>query len=485
MKKFSIVLALFIFPSLWGATTKKITLFAKRTNLSFSRWVILAIGVIVAEGGWGFSQPQIIDKVIAVVGDNVMLKSDLENQKNQYLSSGYEVNENTPCELLEELLFQKLLLNQAQLDSIEVNESQIQSELDRRLRYFINQIGSEQKLEEYYKKSISEIKSDFHDLIKDQLLVQNMQQKITGNVKVTPAEVKEFYENIHKDSLPFISSEIEVAQIAKKPLIKPEEKKAVKEKLEGLRNRVLKGEDFGTLAYLYSEDPGSAKQNGELGFLARNALVPEFAAIAFTIKPGELSEIVETDFGFHIIQLIEKRGEQVNVRHILLTPKVAPEDLSNAKIFLDSIAGLMKKVDTLTFGLAAQLFSDDKDSKMNGGKMVNPQTGTTKFESELLGQYDPLLFFATEKMKVGEESQPILWQKPDGSQAYRIVKLISRTEPHKANLKDDYQKIQEVSMQEKQNKVMKTWIDKKVKKTYVKLDNDFKNCKFENNWNNL
>lgn len=432
----------------------------------------------------GFAQPQLIDKVIAVVGDNVTLRSDLENQKTQYLSSGYEVSENTPCELLEELLFQKLLLHQAQLDSVEVGEAQVQSELDRRLRFFISQIGSEQKLEEYYQKSIAEIKSDFHDLIKDQLLVQTMQQKITGNIKITPAEVKEFYEGIPKDSLPLISSEIEVAQIVKKPVIRPEEKKAIREKLEGLRNRVLKGEDFGTLAYLYSEDPGSARQNGELGFLTRSALVPEFAAVAFSIKPGEISDIVETDFGFHIIQLIEKRGEQVNVRHILLAPKVAPQDLVNAKNYLDSIAGVMKKTDTLTFALAAQLFSDDKDSKMNGGRMINPQTGTTKFESELLGQYDPVLFFATEKMKVGEESQPILWQKPDGSQLYRIVKLISRTEPHRANLRDDYQKIQEVALQEKQGKAMLAWIDKKVKKTYVKLDEDYKDCKFENNWVN-
>lgn len=425
---------------------------------------------------------QVIDKVIAVVGDNVMLKSDLENQKSQYLQSGYDVSQNTPCELLEELLFQKLLLNQAQLDSVEVGEAQVQSELERRLRFFINQIGSEEKLEEYYQKSIAEIKADFHDLIKEQLLVQTMQQKISGNIKITPAEVKDFFERLPKDSLPFISSEIEVAHIVKKPEIQPDEKKVVKEKLEGLRNRVLKGEDFGTLAYLYSEDPGSAKQNGELGFVTRNALVPEFATVAFTIKPGEVSDIVETEYGYHLIQLIEKRGEQVNVRHILLIPKVAPEDLVRSKNYLDSIAEVMKRTDTMSFELAAQLFSDDKESKMNGGRVINPQTGTTKFDAELLGQFDPMLFFTTEKMNIGEVSKPVLWQKPDGSQAYRIVRLVSRSEPHRANLKDDYQKIQEVALQEKQDRAIKLWIEKKIKKTYIKMDDQYKNCKFENKW---
>ena len=428
------------------------------------------------------SQPKVIDKVIAIVGDNIILKSDLENQKSQQIQSGAEIPENNECKLLEELLFQKLLINQAQIDSVEVSEAQVQSEIDRRLRFFISQIGSEQKLEEMYKKSISEIKSNFHDLIKEQLLGQNMQQKINGNIKINPGEVKEYYERIPKDSLPLVSSELEVAHIVKKPNIKPEEKKAVKEKLEGLRNRILKGEDFGTLAYLYSEDPGSAKQNGELGFVTRNTLVPEFASIAFTIKPGEVSEIVETDFGFHLIQLIEKRGEQVNVRHILLVPKVNPEDLILAKNYLDSIAEMKKKVDTLTFELSAQLFSEDKDSKMNGGKIMNPQTGTTKFDAELLGQFDPMLFFAAEKMKPGEETQPVLWQKQDGSQAYRIIKLLSRSEPHRANLKDDYQKIQDAALQEKQEKILNNWIDKKIKKTYVKVDDDFNSCKFENNW---
>lgn len=432
-----------------------------------------------------YAQPQVIDKVIAVIGDNVLLLSDLENQKIQHEPSGYVPGSGTSCTLLEDLLFQKLLLNQAQLDSVEISEAQIQSELERRLRFFINQIGSEEKLEEYYQKSISEIKSDFHDLIKDQLLAQTMQQKITGNIKITPAEIKSYFDKIPGDSLPLISSEMEVAQIVKKPVIRDEEKKAVKDKLEALRNRVLKGEDFGTLAYLYSEDPGSAKQNGELGFVTRTALVPEFASVAFSIKPGEVSEIIETDYGYHIIQLIEKRGEQVNVRHILLSPKVAPEDLITAKNYLDSIYTIMNTHDTLTFELAAQLFSDDKDSKMNGGKIINPQTGTIKFDAELLGQYDPMLFFTVEKMKTGEQTQAIIWQKTDGSQAYRIVKLLSRTEPHRANLKDDYQKIQEVALQEKQNDAMKNWIVKKVKKTYIKIENEYKDCKFENHWINI
>jgi len=432
-----------------------------------------------------FSQPkqaEVIDKISAVLGENIVLKSELEAQYQQFLISGYPTEDNSRCILFEDLLFQKLLLNQAQLDSLEVNDSQVQSELDRRIRYFVTQIGSEKKLEEYYQKSIGEIKDEFHDLIKEQLLVQQMQQKITSNVKITPAEVKAYFNTIPEDSLPYIDSEVQVAQIVKKPPMSEAEKTSVKEKLEGFRQRILKGEGFGTLAVLYSEDPGSAKKSGELGFVSRQELVPEFAAVAFRLKKDEVSEIVETEFGYHILQMIERRGEQVNVRHILLTPKVSPEDLQKAKNYLDSITGLMKEVDTLTFEIAAGKFSDEEETKMNSGLMVNPQTGTTKFESELLGQYDPTLFFAIEKMEVGDISQPIIWQKADGSKAYRLVKLVNRTQPHLANMKEDYQKIQDASLMEKQNRMILKWIDKRIQKTYIKIDEEFKDCIFENNW---
>lgn len=430
-----------------------------------------------------FSQPaRLIDKVVAVVGDHIVLSSDIEIQLLQLKASGSDKTNADRCQLIEDLLYQKLLLHQAQLDSVEVSEAQIQSELERRLRFFINQIGSEQKLEEYYQKSLSEIKSDFHDLIKEQLLVQTMQQKVTGSVKISPVEVKVFFDRIPKDSLPLIPSQIEVAHIVKKPVLSAEDKKALRDKLEAIRNRILKGEDFGTLAYLYSEDPGSAKQNGELGFVARNTLVPEFAAVAFNIKPGEVSEIVETEYGLHIIQFIERRGEQVNVRHILVTPKPTMDDLLVAKSQLDSISNLLVNSDTLTFEQVAFLNSDDKDSKMNGGKIANPQNGTTRFDADVLGQLDGTLFFTIDRLNPGEISEPILMQKPDGSKSYRLIKLLSRSSPHRANMKEDYQKIQDIALIDKQNRLVKEWVDKRIQKTYIHVENDYKKCNFGNQW---
>jgi peptidyl-prolyl cis-trans isomerase SurA len=431
-----------------------------------------------------YSQPesQVIDKVIAVVGESIVLKSELEKSMQQYLQSGEPVTNNTRCELFEDLLFQKLLLNQSQIDSVEVSENQIQNEIDRRLRYFINQIGSEKKLEEYYQKSIAEIKAEFHDIVKEQLLVQTMQGKINANVKVTPAEVKSFYDKIPKDSLPFISSEIEVAQIVKKPPVSEEEKKAVKEKLESIKKRIKQGEDFGTLAVLYSEDPGSSRKNGDLGFVTRATLVPEFAAVAFKLKEGQVSDIVETEYGFHVIQMVERRGEEARLKHILIAPKISPQDLIKSKEFLDSLYAVFTKTDTISFESIALQYSDDKDSKMNGGKLVNPVSGTTKFSADILGQYDPSMFFAIEKMKDGEITPPALYIRQDGSKAYRIIKLISRTEPHRANLKDDYQAIQEVAQLQKQEKAMTDWMVKKIAKTYISINDDLKNCSYQVNW---
>lgn len=430
-----------------------------------------------------FSQPgEVIDKIIAVVGSDIVLLSDLETQYLQFVASGNDIQENTKCMLYEEQLFQALLLNQAKIDSITVAESQVETELDRRLRYFISQFGSEEKLEEFYEKSIVEIKAEFYNMIKDQLLMQSMQQNLTSGLKVSPAEVRAYYNSIPKDSLPFINSEVEVAHIVKKPPISEAEKKRVKDKLKGFRKRVLNGEDFGTIAYLYSEDPGSAKKNGELGFLPRNALVPEFARIAFNIKPGQVSEIVETDYGYHIIQFIARKGSEVNVRHILLSPKIIASDMVKAMNFLDSISNVINTVDTIDFNTAAIMSSDDKETRNNGGLLVNPQTGTTKFEMDQVSQVDPSLFFVIDKMEPGDISKPVVVQLPDGSSAYRIVKLLSRSAPHKANLKDDYQRIQDAALSEKQGKTIMDWINKNISKTYIKIDDDYKNCDFDNNW---
>lgn len=427
----------------------------------------------------GMAQPKLVDKVIAVVGNEIVLLSDLENQ---YLQSGGSQGSNPremKCAILEDILLHKLLVNQAEIDSIEVSESQVEGELNKRMRYFIAQLGSEQKLEEYLGKSIIQIKADYKDDVREMLLAQSMQQKITSGLSVSPAEVKEFYNSIPKDSLPLISSEVEIGQIVKTPPVSDSEKKSVRDKLEKIRERILGGEDFATLAVLYSEDPGSAKQGGELGFVDRSELVPEFSAVAFNLKGSEVSKIVESPYGYHIIQLIERRGEQINVRHILLAPKTLYSDLAKAESFLDSVNNLIKTIDTLTFAKAAEKFSDDTDTKFNGGLMVNPQTGSTRFTTEELEQ---TLFFTIDKLKVGEVSTPVKFQTRDGKAAYRLIYLKTRTEPHKANLKEDYQSLQAAALSKKQAKTISDWIRKKKMSTYVKVDQSFNNCKFQHNW---
>lgn len=424
---------------------------------------------------------QPIDKVIAVVGSNIIMLSEVEAQYLQIVAQGYAEDPSIKCDLLEELLFQKLLVNQARLDSIEVSDDQVEEELDRRLRYFISQIGSEQKLEEYYKKSIVEIKDDFRELIKDQLLGQNMQYKITGEVKVTPAEVRDYFSKIPSDSLPYINVELEIGRIVKKPIISKKEKDEAKARAEELRQRILDGAKFETMAKLYSEDPGSATNGGELGFFGRGNMVPEFEALAFSLQGKEISEVFETEYGFHFLQVIERRGEQVNARHILITPKTSEGDLTSSKILLDSVYDLLLK-DSLTFAEAAEKFSDDEGDKNNGGIVTNPQTGSTKFEMDQLSSIDPTLFLTIDKMKVGEFSKPIITSAQDGKQAYSIILLKSRTEPHKANLRDDYQKIQTAASTMKESNLVRDWIAKKIATTYIRIDEAYLNCNYNNPW---
>ncbi len=424
---------------------------------------------------------QPIDKIVAVVGSNIIMLSEVEAQYLQILGQGYAQDSTIKCDLLEELLFQKLLVNQARLDSVEVNDEQVEEELDRRLRYFIGQIGSQEKLEAYYKKSIVEIKDDFRDLIKDQLLAQTMQSKITGDVKVTPAEVRDYFTKIPADSLPYINVELEIGRIVKKPIISKKEKDEAKARSEEIRQRILDGANFSTMAKLYSEDPGSAANGGELGFFERGNMVPQFEAIAFSLKGKEVSEVFETEYGYHFMQLIERRGEQVNARHILITPKTSENDLTSSKILLDSVYDLLQK-DSITFTKAAEKFSDDEADKKNGGIVTNAQTGSTKFEMDQLSSIDPTLFLTIDKMKVGEFSKPIITSSTDGKQSYCIILLKSRTEPHKANLRDDYQKIQGAASSMKESNLVRDWIQKRISTTYVRIDEAYLNCDFNNPW---
>lgn len=421
----------------------------------------------------------IVDGVVAIIGSKMILKSDIETQYLQYRAQGNITGSasNVKCSIFENTLFQKLILNQAEVDSVEVTDAMVEGELDRRMRYMVSQVGSPDKLEEYFSKSITEIKNDLREVIKDQLMIQDEQSKITKDVTITPAEVKAYYRKLPKDSLPEIGSEMQIGLISKVPVVGEEEKKEVKEKLISLKERVKKGDDFATLAILYSEDPGSAKKGGELGMFKRGEMRPEFEAASFKLKPGEMSDIVETEDGFHLIQGIERRGEYINVRHILLQPKVSPYNMVQAKKTLDSIAELIltKK---MTFDEAVRQFSDDP-SRNNGGLLVNPMTGDSKFEA---GQLDPKIFFVVDKLKQGDLSASVIYKTDRGKEEYRIYYLIERTTPHRATLDTDYARIQELALEKKKMKAVDEWIEDKASKTYIKILPPYTECKFTREW---
>lgn len=439
-----------------------------------------AIFVIFFSFSLKAQEMQTIDRIVAVVGQNIILQSDIESQYLQYrLQGGIKGSASSiRCEILEDLMFQKLMLNQAEMDSITVTDEQVNSEVDRLISYFISQLGSQENLEKYYKKTMSEIREDLFRVRKDQLLVEQVQQAILANVEVTPSEVKNYYHSMSKDSIPMVNSKYEIAHLVKKPPITLDQKLEVKDRLYKMRKRILDGERFSTLALLYSEDPGSAKKGGELGFHGKGEFAPEFEAAAFNLRDGEISEVIETEFGFHIIQMIERKGEFVNVRHILLTVKVDLETLQTAYDELDSIAQLIHN-DSITFDEAVRRFSDEKD-RINGGILVNPVTGGTLFDASELDQQ---VSVTVNKLKVGEISEPVPMKTSDNKDACRLICLKKKTEPHKANLKDDYTLIRDLAMQKKREKMIGDWISNKSAKAYIKVNDDFKDCDFNFEWN--
>lgn len=439
----------------------------------------LFFGMITAGNAQDVPEGVVIDQVVAVVGGHIVLQSDIEAQFLQFKMQAKPTmsDKDMKCELLESMVYQKLLLNQAELDSIVVSDGQVESELDRRLRYYISMLGSKEKFEEFYQKSVMEFKEELREQVRELMMVESVQQTLTADVKITPTEIRAFFKKIPQDSLPLINSEVKLAQLVKLPPINPEETERVKNKLQEFRFRVKGGENFATLAILYSEDPGSAKQGGELGMFGRGEMFPEFEAAAFSLEKDQVSEIVKTDAGFHILQMIERRGEMANVRHILLRPKVSTLDLAKAKVELDSIARLIDKGE-LTFQEAVLQFSDDP-GKNNNGLLINPMTNASVFEVD---QLDPRVFFVIDKLEVGDMSAPVQFVTSDGKDAYRILKLLDRTEPHQVNLKQDYDKIQNWALEQKKQETLKKWVDAKVKATYLKINDEFKYCKFIQSW---
>ncbi len=417
-----------------------------------------------------------IDKIVAIIGRQIVMYSDIQSQKMQIRAQNYMVDDDIDCQILEQGMYQKLLVNQAIVDTVEVSEAQVNAETDRRLNYYVTQIGGEDKLEEYYKKPMADIREDLLDIVKEQLTAQNMEDEVTRSVTVTPQEVRDCFRSLPKDSLPIINTEFEIEQLSISPKIEETEILRIKDRLREFKERVAKGESFATLAVLYSEDPASAMKGGELGFMTRNELVPEFSAVAFNLVPNEVSKVVKTEYGYHIIQLIEKRGERMNCRHILLRPRVSATEKKNAMMRLDSIR--QKIVDKeITFKQACWLFSEDEETKLNGGVMLNPYTGTSLFEAE---QLDPKVANAIRNLEVGEISKPFEAEDEQQNTVCKIVLLRSKTKPHKANLSQDYQRIQNLAVEKKKSEVLEEWLSKTIESTYIKIDDEYKKCKFRN-----
>lgn len=441
----------------------------------------IILGLLIINSPIVKAQKRSLDKVAAVVGATIILQSDIEMQYSQYLAQGNPENPEIKCSALQQMLTQKLLAQQAIIDSVSVTEDQVDNEIDRRLRSMISRANGQERLEEFLNRSVIQYKDEIRPDVKEQLVANKMQSKITENVGITPLEVRRYFEAIPKDSLPNFNTEVEIGEIVSYPKLNKTEKESFRDKAEALRLRIKGGEDFATLARLYSQDPGSAKEGGELGFMDRTGLVKEFAAMAFKLKSGELSPAFETEYGFHVLQVIERRGEQVNVRHILVKTEPTQASLERSASFIDSIytqvAG--KKLD---FSTAASLHSDNNETKYNGGMLMNADNVQSRSTFIPTDKLDPQIFLTVDTMKIGTFSKPYLFTSANGNTGYRFLYLKSKSAPHQANLEQDYPKIKEVAFEDKINRALSEWFEKRRKSTYIKIDSEYQTCQSLRNW---
>ena len=424
------------------------------------------------------AQKNIIDEVVWVVGDESILKSEVEEQR---LRAEYEKThlEGDPyCVIPEQMAIQKLFLHQAAIDSITVNESAVNNQVESQLNYYVSQIGSKEKVEEYFRKPTSELREDLRDMIRNQQLIQQMRSKLVEKIKSTPADIRRFFNKIPADSIPTVPAQVELQIVSFEPPVPLEESTRIKDRLRDFTERVTSGTtDFSVLARIYSEDTESAKRGGELGFMGRGQLVPEFATVAFNLlDPKKVSRIVQSEFGYHIIQLIEKRGDKINCRHILLKPRVSIEEKTKAIHNLDSISGLIRN-GKITFEQAVMAYSQDKNTALNAGLMLNDKTGTSKFEyQDLIPEIAKIVY----DKKVGEISAPFSMISPTtNKEVVAVVKIKSKVENHKANLTDDYQMLRAMYEDKEKQDFITNWIVKKQKETYISIDPAWVNCKFQ------
>ena len=421
---------------------------------------------------------QVIDEVIWVVGDEAILRSEVEEERLRAQYEGQQINGDPYCVIPEQLAVQKLFLHQAIIDSVEANESSVSHDVDMRLNYYINQIGSKEKMEEYFRKTSSEIREEMMTTVRNQMIIRQMQAKLTADIKPTPAEIRRYYNALPMDSIPLMPAQVEVQILSFEPPVPVEETERVKSRLREFTERVQSGKaDFSMLARLYSEDTESAKRGGELGFVGRGQLVSEFADVAFNLNdPKRVSRIVQTEYGYHIIQLIEKKGERINCRHILLRPRISATDKVNALQRLDSIRQLIEQ-DSLLFEQAVIQYSQDKNTVMNAGLMINPNTGSSRFEYQDLA---PEIAKQIYNLQEGDVSQPfVMMDQTKNREVCAIVRVKKKLDVHRANLTDDFQTIKLMLEQKLSAEFIHDWILKKQKTTFVQIDPEWQNCEFE------
>ena len=437
-------------------------------------WVLLLASVSV------FGQNNVIDEVVWVVGDEAILKSDVESERLNAQYEGRKFDGDPYCVIPEQLAVQKLFLHQAEIDSIDVAESDVLTELEWRINYIIDQIGSKEKMEEYYNKTSTQIREMLRENIRNEKTVRKMQQEIIGDIKIVPADVRRYFKNLPQDSIPYIPTQVEVQIVTLEPKIPQEEIERVKKALRDYTDQVTKGEiAFSTLARLYSEDEGTRRRGGELGFMGRGQLVPEYANVAFNLQdPAKVSKIVESEFGYHIIQLIEKRGDRINTRHILMKPKVEEKELEASLLRLDSIAKDIRNA-KFSFEEAATFISQDKDTKNNNGLMANPNSGTARFEMQELAQVSQEVAKMVEGLNVGEISEPFSMINSKGKEICAIVKLKARIDGHKATIAEDYQRLKSIVQAKLGEEKIEKWIVEKQKSTYVRINENWVKCDFK------
>jgi peptidyl-prolyl cis-trans isomerase SurA len=434
---------------------------------------------IVGIAAMGVAKNNVAEEVAWTVGDDPIYKSEIEQTYQDMLQERQTIKGDPYCAIPEMMAIQKLYLHQADLDTVVASDSQVQAQVDGQVNYLIANLGSKEKVEEYFRKSIPEIREYYSENIRNRSRVHQVQEALTKDVKVTPSDVRKYFSTLPEDSIPYVPLQVEVQIITINPTVPRQEIDDVKARLRDYTERVTKGEaEFSTLAILYSEDAGTSSRGGETGFLGKATLAPEYAAVAFNLNdPKKVSKIVETEFGFHIIQLIEKRGDRINTRHILLRPKVADKDLTDASNRLDSLRKDIVDTKRISFEEAARVISQDKDTRYSNGVMVNSENGTTRFEMSQLPQE---IARTVAKLEPGEVSAPVIMKDPKRDRdIVAIVKLTNRVEAHKANLSDDYQQIKNMYEQSAKQKVLKDWLEKKIANTYVRIEDGWKGCEFE------